>query len=103
MPTDSRPPQPSLPTRLLLFCLCGGTGLFIILTYAGIVPWKPSGRCRAIFCDPYHWQVLCFGITFFCAGSAFVLPRRWHRVGQLNGLCLLIALLAGLTGSFLFR
>jgi hypothetical protein len=95
--------EPTRRGRLLIFLLVGGMGLFIILLYAGVVPWRPSGRCRAVFCDPYHWQVLCFGITFVCAGLSFVIPRHWKSVGVLCSLTLLVSFVAGLVGSFWAR
>jgi hypothetical protein len=90
-------------TRIVLFAIVGGVGLFIIGAYAGVYYWPPIRRCRAIFCDPYHWQVLAIGIAFFCAGLAYVIPEKWRIVGTLNALLLLAALLSGIIGSFAAR
>lgn len=95
--------EPSPRGRLLICLLAGSLGLFIILLYAGILPWRPRGRCRAIFCDPYHWQVLSFGITFLCASLSVVIPRHWKAVGMLCSTTLVVSLVAGLVGSFLAR
>ena len=46
---DRSAAQPSLKTRLLLGLLCGGIGMFIILSYFGVIPDSSVGRCRAIF------------------------------------------------------
>ena len=95
--------EPTPRIRLLIFLLAGGMGLFIILLYAGVVPWQPRGRCRAIFCDPYHWQVLSLGIAFVCAGLSFAIPRHWKAVGRLCSATLVVSFAAGLVGSFLAR
>lgn len=93
----------SWSTRLLLFFLVGGSGLFTILSYAGVIYWPPIRRCRAIFCDPYHWQVFSFGLAFWCAGFAFFIPEHLRIVGRLNSICLLVSLLAGIIGAFAAR
>jgi hypothetical protein len=93
----------SLGGRLLLFGLFCGTGLFIVLQYFGVIPASPGRRCRAIFCEPDHWQVLCFGLSFLCAGLAILTPPRYPRLGKAFGMALIGNLLAGLIGSFLFR
>jgi hypothetical protein len=77
--------------RVVLFAAIGGAGLLLVLGYFGLVPWRPSPRCRAIFCDPYHWQVLGLGIAFCCIGLTFIVPRRHAGLGRA---CALIAALA---------
>lgn len=93
----------SLPARLTLFVLAGGIGAFNIGAYLGLYYWPPIRRCKAIFCDPYHWQILAIGTAFFCAGLAYLIPQRWKRVGQLNAAILLVSLVAGVVGSFAAR
>jgi hypothetical protein len=93
----------SWPVRVLLFVIVGGSGGFIVLAYAGVVWWPPSHYCTARFCDPHHWQVLSFGLAFLCAGLAFLIPGHWRTLGRLNSVCLIIALLAALIGSFAVR
>ena len=100
---DRSAAQPSLKTRLLLGLLCGGIGMFIILSYFGVIPDSSVGRCRAIFCDPYQWQVLSFGMAFFSTGLALVIPPTWPRLGRLASLGVVGGLLAGLVGTFFFR
>lgn len=93
----------TLKTRWALFVIAGGTGLFIIGAYAGIYYWPPIRRCRAIFCDPNHWQILSIGIAFLCAGLAYVIPERYALLGKVNATILLATLLAGIIGSFAAR
>ena len=81
----------------------GGIGLFIIGAYFGLYYWPPVRRCRAIFCDPYHWQILAIGIAFFCAGVTFLIPKEWRIFGNLNAMVLVVSLLSGIVGSFLAR
>ncbi|MDN3577209.1 hypothetical protein QWZ03_10560 [Chitinimonas viridis] len=100
----STPPKP-LPTegRVLLGVLVGGLGVFIMLLYWGVVPWRPSRYCTAIFCDPYHWQVLSLGVGFFCVGLCFLIPRRWQVLGRLASWGVLLGFLVGIVGAFLFE
>ena len=93
----------TLKARLGLFIVIGGTGLFIIGSYLGLFHWPPIRRCRAIFCDPYHWQILAIGIAFFCAGLAYLIPKAWKRLGNLNAATLLVCLISGIVGSILAR
>ena len=89
--------------RVMLFVIVGGVGLFIIGAYSGLYYWPPIRRCKAIFCDPYHWQVLSIGIAFLCAGLAYIIPERLRLLGKVNAFMLLISLLAGVIGSFAAR
>ena len=89
--------------RLWLFIVIGGTGLFIIGSYLGFYYWPPIRRCKAIFCDPYHWQILAFGIAFFCAGLAYLIPKEWKRLVNLIAATLLVCLISGIVGSFAAR
>jgi hypothetical protein len=91
-----------LSMRLFLCALLSSVGLLIILSYSSILPWVPSRHCRAIFCDPYHWQVLSFGIAFLCAGFTFIIPQGWRAIGKINALGVLGGFLVGLIGAFLF-
>lgn len=91
--------------RLALGAIVAVPGLFNLLSYLGIIPWyrSPGLRCRAIFCDPFHWQVGAFGLAFLCAGLAFIIPPRYARLGTLNGVTLLVALVSAVAGSFWAR
>ena len=95
---------PSAPisgrTSWVLFALLAGTGGFIVLLYLGIIPWRSSGRCRAVFCDPYHWQVLCFGTTFLLAGLAFIIPQRHRVLGSACSVGFIVSLLSAIVGTF---
>lgn len=105
-PEDSLPTPPKpLPMagRVLLGVLVGGLGLFIMLLYWGVVPWRPSRYCTAIFCDPYHWQVLSLGVGFFCVGLCFLIPRHWQVLSRLASWGLLLGFLVGIVGAFLFE
>lgn len=77
--------------------------MFLILSYFGIIHWPPlrPERRRAIFSDPHHWQILSIGIAFVCAGASFIIPRTWNLIGKICGLILIVALVAGIVGSFL--
>lgn len=89
--------------RVALCLIVGGAGLFIVGAYAGWYYWPPIRACRAVFCDPYHWQVLAIGVAFVCAGLAFVIPERFRLTGQLNAAVLVVSLLAGVIGAFAAR
>ena len=91
------------PARAALFLIVGGVGAFIIGAYAGLYYWPPIRRCRAVFCDPDHWQVLALGVAFFCAGLAFVIPPRLRLIGRLNSVLLVACLLGGVIGAFAAR
>lgn len=99
--THAREPSPG--TRLLVFLLAGGMGAFICGLYFGVIPWRPSRHCRAVFCDPYHWQVLGFGLTFLLAGLAFVIPRNWRWLGRACSLGFIVSLVSSLVGTFAAR
>lgn len=90
--------------RIALFFIVGGVGVFLILSYMGYIYWPPirSNR-RAIFSDPYHWQILSIGVSFFCAGASFVIPRDWHFLGRMSGIGVVVGLLAGVICSFMAR
>lgn len=90
--------------RIALFLIVGGVGVFLILSYMGYIYWPPirSNR-RAIFSDPYHWQILSIGISFFCAGASFIIPSHWHILGRLSSIGVVVGLLAGVIGSFMAR
>lgn len=89
--------------RMALLVIVGGTGIFIIGAYAGLYDWPPMRSCRAIFCDPYHWQILAIGIAFFCAGLAYVIPSHLRALGKFNAMVLVTSLLAGILGAFAAR
>lgn len=91
--------------RIALCVIVAGAGLFLMLSYLGYIYWPPirPGRHRAIFTDPYHWQIFSIGLAFFCAGISFVIPKRWIFIGKLCGLGVVGGLLAGIIGSFLAR
>lgn len=102
-PSRSDDTAMSWSTRLGLFVVVGGTGLFIIGAYLDIYHWPPVRKCRAIFCDPYHWQILAIGIAFFCAGLAYLIPKGCRTLGTLNSFVLLASLLSGIVGSFMAK
>ncbi len=77
--------------------------LVLILSYFGVIPWTPPKKCRAVFCDPYHWQILVIGIAFLCARLALIIPADNKGLARINGLILLCCFVAGVVGSFLFR
>ena len=89
--------------RLLLAALVASPGVFLMLGYFGVISFESRRPCRAIFCEPTHWQVLCIGLAFFCAGLSFVMPPRWRLVGAINSMAVLGCLLAGIVGTFFFR
>lgn len=72
------------------------SGGFLVLSYLGVVPWRPPRRCRAVFCDPYHWPILCFGVGFAAMGVLVLLgeahPRASRLVAAAGGLSFLAAL-----------
>ncbi len=84
----------------------GGTvcipALVLILSYFGVIRTPPK-KCRAVFCDPYHWQILVIGIAFLCAGLALIIPANNNGLARINGLILLSCFVAGVVGSFFFR
>ena len=86
--------------RATLFVILVGVGLFILGGYLGVYYWPPIRQCRAIFCDPYHWQILAIGGAFLCAGLSFVIPEKFRLLGKVNAAVLLFALFAGIIGSF---
>ena len=87
------------PLWAALICI---PALVLILSYFGIIPWTPLRRCRAVFCDPYHWQVLVIKIAFLCAGLALIIPAGYKRLAKINGLILLGCFVAGVVGSLFF-
>ena len=90
--------------RISLFVIVGGVGLFLILSYAGIIHFPPiRDNRRAIFSDPHHWQILSIGFAFFCAGASFIIPSHWKLIGRLCGFSIVIGFFAGVIGSFLAR
>ena len=96
--------QYSWRARIALFLIVSGVGVFLILSYMGYIYWPPiRNNRRAIFSDPYHWQILSIGIAFFCAGASFVIPRHWYILGRISGIGVVIGLLAGVIGSFMAR
>lgn len=97
------PPPPSPQASALLSVILGGMGGFIVLLYLGVIPWRPTRYCRAVFCDPYHWQVLCFGLAFLMAGLAFVIPQRWRLLGKTGSWIFVVTLLSAIVGSFAAR
>jgi hypothetical protein len=87
-------------------CLAAaGVGLCLLGEYAGVLPWRPSARSgkRAIFGDPYHWQVAAIGLAFFLAGVSFVVPPKWPLLGRALGISIVVSLAAGIIGSFAAR
>ena len=93
----------SLSGRMIMFCLCSAPGIFILLQYFGVVRTSYVGRCRAIFCEPDHWQVLCFGLAFFCVGLAFLIPQRFPVLGTVNALALVGCFVSAIIGTFFYR
>jgi hypothetical protein len=90
-------------TARFLATLCAASGAFIVLLYLGVVPWRRVGRCRALLCDPYHWQVLCFGVAFAAAGALFLIPPRLAPLGRLVALLAVASFAAALGGALLAR
>lgn len=103
LPTGRAAAPPSAATRWFLLLVVGGTGGFILLLYLGVIPWRPYRGCRAVFCDPYHWQVACFGVAFLLAGVACVIPSRQRVLGLLCSAGLVTALIAGAVGTIMAR
>lgn len=107
-PPTSRPDDEDWNQRLpknrplwaALVCI---PALVLILSYFGVIPWSPPKRCRAVFCDPYHWQILVIGIAFLCAGFSLIIPADNKRLAQINWLILLSCFIAGVIGSLFFR
>lgn len=96
--------QYSWRARIALFTIVGGVGILLILSYLGYIYWPPvRNKRRAIFSDPYHWQILSIGVSFFCAGASFVIPRHWHFLGKMSSIGVVVGLLAGVIGSFMAR
>lgn len=78
-------------------------GAFIVLLYLGVIPWQPRARCRAVFCDPYHWQVLCFGLVFLLAGLSFLIPARLRVLRVLSSVMLITLFFGAFIGTFFAR
>ena len=89
--------------RLLLASLVASPGIFLMLGYFRVISFESRRPCRAIFCEPTHWQVLCIGLAFFCAGLSLVIPQRWRLIGSINAIAVLGCLVAGIAGTFFFR
>ncbi|HVY05477.1 MAG TPA: hypothetical protein VHB46_05835 [Burkholderiales bacterium] len=87
---------------MLCIVVCAMASIPILL-YFGVIPWTPPKRCRAVFCDPYHWQLPAIGIAFFCAGLSLVIPPERRVLARINGLAILGGFMAGVAGSFFFR
>lgn len=73
-------------------------GFLLVLWYLATVLSRLPRQCRAIFCDPHHWQVFFFGLGF--AGIELtVLPSsklpRLARVILCSSVTLLGATLVG--------
>ena len=92
----------SLATRIVFCVVTSGMGVLFILEYARVLPWRHPYNCRAVFCDPYHWQILAFGICFFCMGLNFIIPTRMRELSSWNKSFVITALIAGLVGSLFF-
>lgn len=99
--TDLRSLSPK--KRLLLFVLIAAPAMVIVLSYFGVIPWRPSQRCRAAFCDPYHWQILVLGIGFLFTSLVFVIPPDNRPLARLNGMAMLVCFVAGVVGTLFFR
>lgn len=91
--------------RLALCAIVGGVGLFLILSYLGVIDWPllHPARRRALFNDPQHWQILSIGVAFLCAGLCFVIPSYWRLIGRACSLGVLGGLFAGIIGAFMAR
>jgi len=88
--------------RFVLFLITSGVGGFIVLSYFGVIPWSPSRHCRAVFCDPYHWQILSLGITFCSVGLAFLIPPRMETLWRICILVILCSFCAAMIGTIFF-
>jgi len=88
------------PLWAALVCI---PAIVVILSYFGVIPWMPPKNCRAVFCDPHHWQILVIGIAFLCAALSLIIPARWPKLATMNALILLACFVAGVGGSFFFR
>lgn len=88
-------------TPVVLGLLASGAGIFIILLYAGVIPFQPPARCRALFCAPYHWQILCFGLGFAGMGAALLSTGKESALGRACAYAGAVALAAALAGTWL--
>jgi len=88
--------------RFVLFAITSGIGGIIMLIYFGVIPWSPSRHCNAVFCDPYHWQILSLGITFCLVGCAFLIPPRMETLVRLCTLAILCSFGAAMIGTIFF-
>jgi hypothetical protein len=77
----------------LVVALFVGTGAYIVGLYAGWVPWRPSARCKAVFCDPHHWPVLTGGLMWWAMAAVLALPAGAHRT-RLVAALLVVGLMA---------
>ena len=96
-------PTRTQPVHRGLGWLVAAVGVGILLAATGVVQWPASRRCRAIFCEPTHWQIACIGVAFLCAGLALVIPPRFKRLLRVNAGVLVVCFLAGVIGSLWSR
>lgn len=89
------------PARIGLAAALGAAGLAIIAAYFGAFNHPPASECLAIFCDPYHWQILAIGIAFSSGSASLLIPEGWPATERFNATLLLLSFLAGFAGSFL--
>ena len=66
-------------------------GAYIILISLDIIHYTPSGRKRAIFETPHHWQITSIGIAFFFIGLSFLLEKSHLAIRLFVGLTILIS------------
>lgn len=91
--------------RLFASALVCAMGAFILLLSLGVIPWSPtpSRRQRAIFADPYHWQIGVVGLAFFSAGVAMALDQRRPRLARTASIIAALSLVAAIAGVVVFK
>lgn len=86
------------PARIaLMLALCSG-GMLLIAFYFGWLPWPRPQHCRAVLCDPAHWQLLMIGVGFVLLGLPLLVPARHTSAVGWMVLIAIACLMSGVIG-----
>ena len=88
-----------LPDRVAAPLLMS-VGAAIVLLHLGVIPYTSGSGGSAMFDGAHPWQILCIGLSFFCAGAAFALKKR--RLLQAINWLVFVASFFGVAGWMLF-
>lgn len=86
------------PARIALMLALCSSGLLLIVFHFGWLPWPRPQYCRAVLCEPRHWQALMIGAGFVVLGLHLLVPVRYPRVIGLMVLTAIAVLLGGVIG-----